>query len=226
MPKRVTMLAEIIGENCTGCRLCEQVCPTVAITMRKRTDEEIGPGKNIAIMHDEHCYNVQACLEICPDEAIVMRELDEPFEVQVDTNAVDQEQLLKLCRKAKLSPRMTVCPCTTTTAAELAAAVLQGASTPDELSRMTGVRTGCSELCLQPMFDVLAAAGHTDTEMQRNPRSGFQWYGRAGDLFQQIQADGTFSDEFEETFDVYQPTRELKELAEAAQARKAQRTQK
>ena len=223
MPKRVTLVAEIIGENCTGCRLCEQVCPTVAITMRKRTDDEIGPGKNIAIMHDEFCYNVQACLEICPDEAIVMRELAEPFEVRVDTKAVDQQELVGLCKKANLSPRMTVCPCTTTTAAELAAAVLQGASTPDELSRMTGVRTGCSELCLQPIFDILAAGGHTG--MERNPRSGFQWYGRAGDLFSQVQADGTLSREIEEKFELYQPMRELMELAEAAEARKGRRSQ-
>ena len=222
MPRRVTMVAEIIGENCTGCRLCEQVCPTVAITMRKRTEDEIGPGKNIAIMHDESCYNVQACLEICPDEAIVMRELDEPFEVRIDTSSVDQDQLVALCRKAGLSPRTEVCPCTTTTAAELAAAVLQGASSPDELSRATGVRTGCSELCLQPMFDILAAGGHTD--MQRNPRSGFQWYGRAGDLFTQVQADGTLPPEIQEKFDIYQPARELMELAEARKARKAERS--
>ena len=81
MPKRVTMVAEILGDRCTGCRLCAQVCPTVAITMRSRTDQEIGPGKNIAVLHDEHCYNVQACLEICPDEAIAMRALDEPLRV-------------------------------------------------------------------------------------------------------------------------------------------------
>lgn len=224
MPRRVSMVAEIIGDNCTGCRLCEQVCPTVAITMRKRKEGETGPGKNIAVMHDEHCYNIQACLEICPDEAIVMRELDEPFDVDVDVSSVDQGEMVALCKKAGLPPGMVVCPCTTTTAAELAAAVLKGASTPDKLSRMTGVRTGCSELCLQPMFDILAAGGHT--EMERNPRSGFQWYGRAGDLFSVMQPDGTFSEEIEEKFKVYQPTRELKELAEANRARKAAKAER
>ena len=218
------MVAEIIGDNCTGCRLCEQVCPTVAITMRKRTEEEIGPGKNIAIMHEESCYNVQACLEICPDEAIVMRELEEPFEVDVDVSTVDAQEMVALCKKAGMPPGLVVCPCTTTTAAELAAGVLNGASTPDELSRITGVRTGCSELCLQPMFDILAAGGHTD--MVRNPRTGFQWYGRAGDLFSMVQPDGTLSDEIEERFKLYQPTREIRELAEANRARKAAKTAK
>jgi len=224
MPKRVTMVAEILGDRCTGCRLCEQVCPTVAITMRKRTDQEIGPGKNIAVMHDESCYNVQACLEICPDDAIAMRELDEPFEVGVDASSVDQEALIEICTRARLSPRMTVCPCTSTTAGELAAAVLKGAETPDQLSRMTGVRTGCSELCLQPILDVLAAAGHTD--MKPNPPSGFQWYGRAGDLFTSLQADGTPSQEMQEEFWLYQPMRELIELGEAAAAKKASKAKR
>lgn len=218
MPKRVTMVAEILGDKCTGCRLCEQVCATVAITMRPRTDDEIGPGKNIAVMHDEHCYNIQSCLEICPDEAIVMRQLDEPFEVRVDTESVDQDSLRELCRKSGFGAKTVVCPCTGTTMKELAAAVLHGASTPDELSRMTGVRTGCSELCLQPMFDVLAAGGHTD--MPRNPKTGFQWYGRAGTLYDQIQPDGTFSAEIEEKFSVYRPQLELAELMESTKARR------
>lgn len=218
MPKRVTMVAEIIDDNCTGCRLCVQVCATVAITMRPREEGEVGPGKNIAVMSEPDCYNIQSCVEICPDEAIVMRQLDEPFEVQVDTESVDQDKVKEICRAARFSPSATICPCTGTTAGELAAAILHGAASPDELSRMTGVRTGCSELCLQPMFDVLAAGGHTD--MERNPRNGFQWYGRAGDLFGQVQPDGTLSKEIEETFSVYQPSRELAELYEASAERR------
>lgn len=224
MPRRVTMVAEIINDNCTGCRYCEQVCPTAAISMRNRKLGEDGPGKNLATLNEDVCYNIQACMEVCPDEAIVMRELEEPFEVDVDVASVDQEAMVALCRKAKLPPAMMICPCTNTKAGELAAAVLKGATTPEQLSRMTGVRTGCTELCLQPIFDILAAAGITDIE--RNPPNGFQWYGRAGDLFQQMQPDGTFSKEIEEVFDVYQPRREMMELAEARKAKKLQKAEK
>ena len=105
MPKRVRMLAEIIGDRCTGCRLCEQVCPTVAVTMRRRRPEEIGPGKLIAVMQDSDCYNAQACFEICPDEAIVMRELDEPFEVGIDMDKVDMDAVTELCKQAGYSAR-------------------------------------------------------------------------------------------------------------------------
>ena len=48
MPKRVRMVAEVVGERCTGCKLCVQVCPTVAIGMRDRRPDEPGPGKRIA----------------------------------------------------------------------------------------------------------------------------------------------------------------------------------
>lgn len=221
MPKRVTMVAEIIDENCTGCRLCVNVCATVAISMRPREEGEAGPGKNIAVMSDPDCYNIQSCLEICPDEAIVMRELDEPFEVRVDMESVDPDRVNEICRAAGFSPRAAVCPCTGTTAGELAAAVLHGASAPEELSRMTGVRTGCSELCMQPLLDVLAAGGNVD--MERNPPNGFQWYGRAGTLFDLARPDGTFSPELEEQFSVYQPSRELAELVEASGEKRKQR---
>lgn len=224
MPRRVTMVAEIIADNCTGCRYCEQVCPTAAITMRKRKAGELSPRDNVALVEEESCYNIQACMEVCPDEAIVMRQLDEFFDVDVDVASVDQDQMKAICRKAKLPPAMMICPCTNTTAGELAAAVLKGASTPDELSRMTGVRSGCTELCLQPMFDILAAAGYD--EIKQNPKNGFQWYGRAGDLFQEMKPDGTFSEEIEEMFELYQPRREMMELAEARKAKKLSKSGK
>ena len=50
MPKRVRMAAQIVAEKCTGCLLCEQVCPTVAIGMRPRLPSEPGAGRNIAIL--------------------------------------------------------------------------------------------------------------------------------------------------------------------------------
>lgn len=217
MPKRVRMLAEIIGEKCTGCRMCEQVCPTVAITMRKRKPDEVGPGKLIAVMADKDCYNAQACFEICPDEAIVMHELDKPFDVGVNMDAVDMDGVNDLCGKAGYSAGREICFCTTTKAGEVAAAILAGADSPEKVSLMTGIRTGCLELCHQPIIQMLHAAGHTD--MKRNPKTGFQWYGRSAFLFDHVQADGTLPKEIVEHFDVYQPQRELLDMARASQRR-------
>ena len=182
MPKRVRMVAEIVDDNCTGCRICEQVCPTVAITMRDRRADEPGPGKKLAVVDGAACYNAQACFEVCPDDAIVMRELDEPFDVGMDMtlSPAQQRAVNALCAKAGYPPDLEICYCTTTYATEIAAAVLAGASTPDEVSLATGARTGCLELCLQPVIDILHAAGHAN--MPRRPKRGFQWYGRAATL--------------------------------------------
>lgn len=179
MPKRVRMLAEIVTDRCNGCGICEKVCPTIAISMRKRKFEEAGPGRNIAVIDAASCYNAQACFEVCPNDAIIMHELPEPFDVEMDMNRdPDRWEAIKdLCAKAGYPPDLEICMCTTTTAAEIAAAIVDGASTPEAVSLKTGARTGCLELCLQPIIDFLYAAGHTD--MPRNPESGFQWYGRS-----------------------------------------------
>ncbi len=213
MPKRVRMLAEIVGEKCTGCRLCEQVCPTVAITMRERTRDEQGPGRMIAVMRDEACYNAQACVEICTEQAIVMHELEEPFDVGMDMEAVDMPAVNDLCAKAGYAPPREICFCTTTTAGEVAAAILAGADTPEKVSLMTGIRTGCLELCHQPLLALLHAAGHTD--MAQNPKTGWQWYGRSATLWDNLQADGTFPPDLLEHFDGYRPELELLDMARA-----------
>lgn len=222
MPKRVRMLAEILPEKCTGCRLCEQVCPTVAITMRKRrADEprpERGPSRLIAVMQDDACYNAQACFEICPEKAIVMHELDEPFDVGVDMEDADVAAVNDLCAKAGYAPSREICLCTTTTAGEMAAAILTGSNTPEKLSLMTGARTGCLELCQQPMLEMLRAAGHTD--IPRNPETGFQWYGRSATLWDSVRPDGSFPAEVLEHFDVYRPDREAADLAKAGRDRR------
>ena len=66
-----------------------------------------------------------------------------------------------------LLPDMLVCVCTDTVAGELAGAVLDGAHTPEDVARRTGARTGCTEICLDPILRLLAAAGHGDARAIR-----------------------------------------------------------
>lgn len=202
MPKEVRLVAKILADKCTGCRLCEQVCPTVAIGMRPRTEDEPGPSRNIAVLDPAACYNAQGCVELCADDAIEMVELEEPFEVGFDVQkGADKDAVKALCRKAGYSPMMRICVCTDTSAGDIAAAVLAGADTPEDISLATAARTGCQELCLQPMLRILEKAGHTD--MQRNPKSGFQWYGDSAILWDQIQPDGSMPDELKEHYPAY-----------------------
>ena len=188
MAKRVTMVAEIVEDLCTGCNKCVLTCPTVAISMRPRGADEPGPGKNIAVVQDDVCYNAQNCMELCPDDAIVMRPLEEPFEVGTSPPHVSPEQIGELCMQVGLLPDMLVCVCTDTVAGELAGAILDGAHTPEAVARQTGARTGCTEICLDPILRLLAAAGHGDAP--HNPRNGYQWYGIPGRLMNFVGPDG------------------------------------
>lgn len=58
-------------------------------------------------------------------------------------------------------------------AEEVAAAILDGADTPEEISSRTGIRTGCTIECIQPILRLLEAAG---IQPKPNP-DGWQWYG-------------------------------------------------
>ncbi len=199
MPKKVRMVAKIITENCTGCRLCEQVCPTVAIGMRPRREDEPGKSRNIAELDSAACYNAQGCVELCADDAIEMVELEEPFEVGFGIqDKVDTDEVKALCKKSGFSPIMRICVCTDTNAGDIAAAVIGGADTPEAVSLATGVRTGCQELCLQPILRILAKAGHED--MERNPKTGFQWYGESAVLWDHLDAKGEFPEEILEHY--------------------------
>ena len=211
MPKRVRMVAEIIGDRCTGCKLCVKVCPTVALSVRDRCPDDPGPGKRIAELAPEACYNAQACLEICPERAIVMHELEEPFDVGLDPASVDPVAVVELCMRAGHPPKRKLCLCTDTSAEEIAAAIVAGARGPEQVSLMTGARTGCVELCLQPILEFLAAAGHGDEP--KNPKNGFQWYGRSATLFEHLRPDGSFPEEIVEEFHEFDLDRETADLA-------------
>lgn len=211
MPKRVRMLAEIVAEKCTGCRLCEQVCPTVAIGMRARLPDEAGEGRMIAILAPEACYNAQACVEICPHDAIEMVELAQPFDVGFDQSTVDEDAVRALCRKAGYGRNMQICVCTDTSAGEIAAAIVGGAYSPEQVSLVTGARTGCVEMCLQPILNLLSCAGHG--AVPKTPRNGFQWYGKSATLWEQFAADGTLPDAIKQAYPEYPLDKELGDMA-------------
>ena len=53
-----------------------------------------------------------------------------PFTVGVDPGEFDPDEILRICKKAKVHPKQIVCYCTNTTAGEIAAAILKGAQDP------------------------------------------------------------------------------------------------
>jgi bacterioferritin-associated ferredoxin len=91
--------------------------------------------------------------------AISLKELDTPYTVSVKVHASTKEQVREICVRANLHPESIVCFCTSTRAMEIAAAILKGANSPEDISKMTGARTGCGVLCIEPIFRLMLAAG-------------------------------------------------------------------
>jgi NAD-dependent dihydropyrimidine dehydrogenase PreA subunit len=58
------MPAVVETENCTGCKSCEEVCPTSSIA--------VGDA-NIAVVNDEECIDCNACADACETQSITMK---------------------------------------------------------------------------------------------------------------------------------------------------------
>ena len=58
------MPAVVDQANCTGCKSCEEVCPTSSIA--------VGENKIAAVKEDE-CIDCNACADACPDQLIAMK---------------------------------------------------------------------------------------------------------------------------------------------------------
>jgi Pyruvate/2-oxoacid:ferredoxin oxidoreductase delta subunit/bacterioferritin-associated ferredoxin len=162
--KIVNLVAVVDEEKCKACRTCERVCPVLAIKVENRK----------AVVDAERCRGCAACEQRCPDYAITMAKREEPVVVAVNMDGVDYDKVVELCRRARLHPEQIVCYCTATRAEEVAAAILQGARSPEDVSFMTGARTGCKVECIQPILRLLKAAGIEPAP----PKGGWQWYGQ------------------------------------------------
>jgi bacterioferritin-associated ferredoxin len=102
-----------------------------------------------------------------------MVKVEAPHTVAVNIEDCDYGEISKLCRAAHMNPEQIICYCTKTRAEEVAAAIIKGAKTPEDISRQTGIRTGCKVECIQPILRLLAAAG-----IEPKRTSGWQWYGK------------------------------------------------
>ena len=160
----VSTIAVVDAAGCTGCTICERICPTLAIRMENR----------LAIIDDPRCAGCNICEQRCPEYCIRMVRREEPLVLATDVARLDRARVNELCRRARFHPEQLICFCTGTRADEIAAAVLLGARTPEDVSHRTGVRTGCTVICHQPILRILEAAGIRPEP----PKDGWQWYGR------------------------------------------------
>ncbi len=160
--KLISVKPVVDKDKCIGCGICSKVCPSLAIILIGRK----------AVVNEQDCRGCGACNQRCPVYAIEMVKLDHPYTVSVDISDLSYDEISMLCKKAMLNPEQVICYCTATRAEEVAGAILKGAKSPEEISRLTGIRMGCKVECIQPILRLLDAAGI-------NPErpSGYQWYG-------------------------------------------------
>lgn len=157
----VKFLSQVDETNCIGCKLCEAPCPTEAIKVVQKK----------AKVDNERCLGCHRCHWACPEDVIRMVPRPEPIVLGVDPAEVDQARLTELCIKAHLHPKQFACLCTGTRVDEVAAAILKGARSLEEISLMTGIRTGCGMYCAQPGLRLLKAYGVEIAEPK-----GHRWY--------------------------------------------------
>lgn len=162
--KEVTLIPQVDVDKCKGCKVCQKVCPVLAISVIDKK----------ATVDPHLCRACANCEQRCPFNAIKMIKRDVPMKIEIDVSKFDQDKIREICENAHLNPEQVVCYCVGTRAEELAAAILNGATTPEELSLYTGARTGCTIECIQPVLRILEANG-----FELKPvKDGWQWYGR------------------------------------------------
>jgi NAD-dependent dihydropyrimidine dehydrogenase PreA subunit/bacterioferritin-associated ferredoxin len=142
--------AMVDAEKCTGCSLCEQICPSGAIAMVEKK----------AVIDDNRCIDCQRCIDRCERENAITRVLRPEEDLRfVDHSDLDQAEIQRICNTAGIHPELPVCACNPVLGKELAAAVLKGSKTPEDVCAMTGVRAGCGIYCVVRIFQMLEACG-------------------------------------------------------------------
>ena len=58
------MPAVVDQAQCTGCKSCEEVCPTSSIAVAET---------NIAVVKEDECIDCNACMDACSSQAITMK---------------------------------------------------------------------------------------------------------------------------------------------------------
>lgn len=161
----VNLLAVVDKEKCSACSTCLRLCPVEAITLEKTGE------KSAAHVNEEQCFACTICMTRCPEQAVVMVKREKPLYFGVNADEVSQEKIADICRSAHMFPKQVICYCRRIQARDVAAAIIMGARTPEDVSRSTGARTGCGVLCITAILRLLKGAG---IKLDKAP--GYQWY--------------------------------------------------
>lgn len=147
--KIVHFVSRVDPEKCNGDKLCEKLCPSGAIKVVEK----------IAQVQDDRCVACGKCHEVCHEDAVEMVRRDQPLTIAFDVEFVDAEKIQALCGQAGLLPDLPLCACTATTVGEIAAAIIGGAKSPEDVVVGTGAGSGCGIYCMAVIFKLFACRG-------------------------------------------------------------------
>jgi Fe-S-cluster-containing hydrogenase component 2 len=154
-------IVKITDEKCVGCQRCVNVCPSDALAMSGR----------LAVLDEPLCVGCFKCVEAChPYDAISVLRDPHPRHLATEISEESRSGVEELCAAARLDPEAVICLCTSTTAGEVAAAVLGGVRVPEDLTLATGVRAKCGMWCLTPAMRLLRAHGVEITRPAKDQR--------------------------------------------------------
>jgi Pyruvate/2-oxoacid:ferredoxin oxidoreductase delta subunit/bacterioferritin-associated ferredoxin len=166
MKRSVSHVAVVDREKCTACKTCIHTCPVEAVTL------EVREGKPKALVDERECQACLICVNRCPEMAIRLEARSSPRVFGLEVEGPVPEAVETICRNAHMYPEQIVCYCHRIKAKEIVTAILSGARTPEQVSRMTGARTGCGILCITGVIRLLKAGG-----LKLEAAPGHQWYG-------------------------------------------------
>ena len=155
--KLVKFVSRVDREKCNGDKRCERLCPSGAIKV---------VGK-VAAVQEDRCVACGKCSEVCREGAVQMVPRTEPLRMEFDVGSIAPEEVQSLCGRAGLLPELPLCACTGTTVGEIAASILGGAKSPEDVVVSTGAGSGCGIYCMAVIFKLFACAG---VQIPKDPR--------------------------------------------------------
>jgi len=148
-----SLVVQVVEEACVGCNQCVNVCPSGALSLDKH--------RRKAVLDEPRCVGCMKCVEQCiPYGAIGIQPNPDGRQLGIPPEDRDEAAVNELCAKARLAPEQVVCVCTGTTASEVAAAIADGITAPEDITMATGVRAACGWLCLTSVTRLLEASGN------------------------------------------------------------------